>query len=181
MPIESGGSGGAGGLTKLFDSTLAAPAASIDTGASAFATGHGQLIIVYFVRGDRAATVDDVGTLRFNNDSAANYNWRKNLLSNATQSGQAQTAQTGIETLWTAAGAAANIFGTGTVIVTGYDSGAFPTFLAQYGGEADVAASSFYANSQGWYASTTAISRVAIAPSAGNLIAGSRLSIYGTQ
>lgn len=178
--VAIGGISGTG-LVTLYDSGfIGASVASIDTGAGAIAAGHGALLISYYARGDRAA-VNDVGLMRFNNDSGATqYTFRKFLLSNTTVSGQGQS-QSSFETLWTAASAASNIFGGGIVLVLGYDSGAFPVLFSWYHGEADVGASSFMAISGGWYNSTTQISRVSIAPSAGNLIAKSRLLIQGTM
>ena len=164
---------------KLYDSGyLTASQASIDTGAGAIPTGFSEIEVIYYARGDKAA-VDDVGILRFNADSGGNYNWRKILLNNTSISGQSQTAQTGWETLWPAASAAAHIFGIGRLTILGYDSGQYPAVESHYGGLADNAASSYMVLSQGWYASTTAISRVSIAPSSGNLVAGSRLIVRG--
>ncbi len=166
-------------LAKLFDSGhVSGSVASIDTGPNRIPPGYGGLLINYFARGSVAA-LDDVGLVRFNGDSGANYNWRKILLENATVTGQSQTGQTSFEALWPAANSTANIFGGGLMTVLGYASGVFPAVFQHGGGLANSTTQTYMDLYEGWYASTTAIHQVSIAPSSGNLIAGSRLIVYG--
>src|SRR5215471_4424156 len=71
--IAISGSGGAGGLITLYDSGyLGGSAASIDTGAGGIASGHFCLVVLLYVRTDRAAIADNL-TIIANNDSGANY------------------------------------------------------------------------------------------------------------
>lgn len=78
--VAISGSAGAGGLINLFTTTLVAPAASIDTGASAIATGHGTLLVVLTGRVNAAVATSNIQA-QFNGDTAANYDysWTRNV------------------------------------------------------------------------------------------------------
>lgn len=181
MPIIGGASGGAGGLQKLFDSTLGADAASIDTGAAGIAPGHGLLIISIIAQTDKATTGVTNVALTFNNDSGANYDWQE--LFNATAT--SFTAQSAINvTCGHPLAGNTSYPGSATVIIPNYDATTFFKVGQSLGGVTDSATTTDGTQiTQLGYRSTTAISRAKIAVTAGSTVlkAGSRLTVYGVQ
>jgi hypothetical protein len=170
-------------MPKLFSSTLGAPAVSIDTGANGVAGGHVDLLILIYARSDRAANTADNMFIRFNNDSAADYTLQQLSGGNATASASANVSIAEIIGTIPAATAAANVFGFMRCEVLGYDNGVnFPQCLFMSANAQTVAAASSVEIDAGLFKSTTAITRVQCGPVAGtNLLAGSRMVIYGAQ
>lgn len=170
---------GGGGANKLFDQTLGADTASIDTGAGGISTSLDLLEVFMYLRTTQAVTSSSV-TVRANNDSGSNYDLHRLQGVNATVS-----ASPGLGTAqWTfdcpGASATASYF---TVI-----RATFPSYAQTTGfkvGEVtqamltQVAASTFTEVMALTYRSTTAISRLAVTAGSGNLLTGSRLLIYG--
>jgi len=170
------------GLTLLYDSTLGGAAASIDTGANAIAAGHVGLIIYVYVRTTRAAFSDNF-QLRFNNDSGANYDFQQLLGSAAIASASAGAAQTSALGTCPSASATANVFGVARMDVFNYDGGSgFKPYLLN---TADPQEDTSHPATEQWggqWRSASAISRVALSSATGsNLVAGSRMTIFGVQ
>lgn len=183
VPIS--GSGGAGGLIVLYDSGyLGADAASIDTGAGGIASGHFALIIVGYFRTTNTVSNDNL-LVRFNNDSGANYDYMRTINSGGGLSGTSSVAQTAFVG-WLCPGAsdAANEFGAAWGRIPAYDntsnrkSGIFDSTAV----DTTAGAGATYSNAFS-YRSTAAISRMSVqSGTAGkNIVAGSRLVIYGVQ
>lgn len=179
--IAIAASGGGGSLTPLFDSTLAAAATTIDTGAGGIAAGHAAILVELKLRQDNAVVFGAGVLLRFNNDSGSNYD-ESHQQSTGTASSPntavGQTSYLGIVPL--GASADADAFATATLIVPAYDDAHHKTFNgtnAAIGSSA--AANALNRTLAGRYKSTTAISRVAITASAGaNFVADSRMTIW---
>jgi hypothetical protein len=186
-PIErSGGGGGAAsaGLVLLFDQTLGADAASIDTGAGGVAGGHKDLIVYFLARTSDAANNVNLN-MRLNNDSGANYAWSfvRNDGANSANANSATGATAAIIGQVLGNTAPASTAGQGTQFVIAYDASTFQK--AGNGSSAPVANAA--GNTQTWsnswaWSNTAAITQVAIfSASGGNLRAGSVLRIYGTR
>lgn len=180
MPIgPSGAAGGGGGLSQLYASTLAAPAASIDTGAGGISTLLSVLDIYLYVATSQAVEFSTV-TVRFNNDSGSNYIRSQVQAQNGvvTGSGSALTTQITFDA-------------PGTSVTTSYFSSLFltiPNYSGTTGFKLGSAMQSFFNPAAPHqlneelafaYASTTAISRMSVSAGSGNLITGSQLLIYG--
>lgn len=165
----------------LFESTLGADATSIDTGAGGVSTSYKHLLVLVSARTD-GATVDDVAMFNFNGDTGANYarNYWKVGLGGSTQ--EAGSGETAIKFICSTPGANANanVFGSGALLITDYantsknksflvlafNPGNLSTWGAKLGG--------------GYWASTAAISRIAVSPQTGtHLKAGSTLTVLG--
>lgn len=185
MPIErsaGGGGAAAGGLVKLFDQTLGVAAASIDTGANGIAAGHGDLLFTIIGRTDSASGQVDV-VLQFNGDTGANYDlvWVRNavgVLSDVHAFGNTYCSPGQIPgTL-----SAGSYPGTTYFVIPSYDKTTFwkeGTGTSGYTDNAGTHYVTFFAVS-GWR-STAAINQAKFSAGAGNLVAGSRMVIYGTQ
>ena len=167
----------------LFDSgVLAAPAASIDTGAGGFATAYRDLQLTIYGRSDKAAVVFDTLTIQFNGDTGANYDFvdtGMHASSTLYAEGDVTTAIS-VVTL-PAATATANAFATVNVWIPNYAGTVGWKALTGHAAriDANTAANLYVRNFMGVYQSTSAISRVKIAAAGGNLIAGSRLVVRG--
>jgi hypothetical protein len=185
-PIERSGGGGsaaAGGLVKLFDSTLGASAASIDTGANGVAGGHSDLLIYIVGRCDLVVNSATVA-LQFNADTGANYDWIWNRNAGGVLASVSTFADTAAE-IGNVPGTtgAATYPGTFAVSIPSYTQTTFFKAGQSLGGSVFAT----LGNTQTTFAAfawrnTAAITRVSLFPfSGGNLIAGSRMVIYGTQ
>lgn len=168
-----------GGPEILFDSTLGGNAASIDSGAGGFSGAYDVLEIYALVRTTEAA-VQSSALLRFNNDSAGNYDHQRVGAQNITVFAAAAVAQTSILLLVPGAsadtGAAAQIRGS----ILGYSQTTFHKTIeitALYG--EDTADSNLGSIFGGRWRNTAAITRIQLLAGSGNLLAGSRLLIYG--
>jgi len=185
MAIISGGAGGGGGI-KLFDSgALAAPAASIDTGANGIAGGHVDLSIYIYVRSDRVAQQDNIN-IRVNNDSGGNYDTQRLQGLNVTATSitaNAATALTGQAATIPAASDTAGQFASIQIWIPSYDNTAGFKLASVINSYADeTAAQNGAAVFSSSWRNTAAITRLAITPVAGtNFVVGSRMAVYGTQ
>lgn len=179
MPIISGGGGGGSGATVLFSSVLAAPAASIDTGANGVAGGFNILEIFILARSATAVTVENC-IVRFNNDSGANYDNNQNAGVNATPTGSSAAAATSVNNGFIhGASSDANYVGICHMVIPGY---ALTTFN-KVGNLLSSAYDSTLQRTEGagfGWRNTAAISRVSVASiGGGNLATGSAMWIYG--
>ena len=179
MPFSSVSSGG--GLTKLFDSTLGASALSIDSGAAGFSTAFDLLQIYVIARTDEVAVLSTI-LVQVNNDSGNHYDNTLVRNRNTTVAGVSQAAQTGWSFVGSGASAAANFPAMAFIVIPGYAQTTFYKIAHFMEGTANSAAASNNVGlwTQAWE-NTAAINRVKVSVSGGaNLIAGSRLLIYGT-
>jgi len=168
------------GFTTLFDSTLGADAATIDTGANGVGQGSQHLLVLVIARNDAAAVADSVN-LTLNNDSGANYD-RQTLRAVATT----VTATTVLaNNAWglqaPGASAGAGRFGTVVLFIPAYtQTTALRSGYALYGvTDPTTANNRIEVNALG-YRSTVAVSRIALAHGGGTVMkAGTRLTVYG--
>lgn len=179
-PIISSGSGGGGGaMLQLFDSTLGGAAASIDTGAGGVAGSANHLLIVLLLRTTEAATTS-FPLLRFNNDSAANYD-QVSVTGAAAASSQQNAGNTGlVMNVPGASSARAAVFGASEVLVPAYVQTTAEKAASFITGHSDSTAANMQTQQiSGSWRNTAAITRVQIVAAANNLAAGSRMTIYG--
>jgi hypothetical protein len=179
------GSTGAGAIAvspawaQLYDNIAAGAIASWDV--STGLTGYNHLKIVCHGRGDTASA--NVGVIiRFNNDSGANYAAQRVGGSAATAAAaEINSTASPIIGAMTGSTATANHAGGFEVTVPNYAGTTFFKGAYSVGGFASALTTTNLevdAREVVW-ASTAAITRVTILPSAGNFILGSRLTIYG--
>lgn len=172
--------GGSSFVTVLFDSTLGGSAAAIDTGAGGVAGGFSALMILVIGRGD-AAVFSASFSLQFNNDTtAANYDiiWTNN--SNGVSSSFISTATGAAKTMeGPGASIGAGVFGVSNVFIPGYAQTTAHKAATALGGFAETSGHSELVHATNHWASTAAITRVKLFTGAGNLVAGSRMTIYG--
>jgi hypothetical protein len=178
------GSAGAGGLIVLYDSGyLGVDSASIDTGAGGIATGHFTIMCIAYLRSTAAVTSDNI-VMTLNNDSSALYDVNRIQNVNTIVSGASVALGTSAN-IGDAPGASttANVFGAWRLTVPAYDNTSnFKGGMAEAGAAQSPVASSIQDRTTFSYQSTTAISRMKLAPGTGpNWKAGSRLVIYGVQ
>jgi hypothetical protein len=173
---------GAGGLTKLFDATLGADAASIDTGAAGIASGYAVLEVFVYLRTVLAASPTDLAWIRFNNDtSGASYATVYTRTSGTTVNGS-NASTSGLEIIAAGATAPAGDFTAIRMVIPNYDNTTgwksvnyTDGFLHDTGGYA------YVYNRFGYWKSTAAISRLSVLSqtAATSIKAGSRLTIFG--
>lgn len=179
--VAVSGGGGTSGLVQLFDSTLGIAAASIDTGAGGIAAGHSALEVYITVQVSDAAVSANLN-LTLNNDTGANYDEQYVFGNVAAVSAGAVSADTKWQFGVHATGGSANYASVIRITIPSYDQTTFwkSAFAYQNRPDATAANQVVQMTSLG-YRSTTAISRMAIAGATGNLQAGTRLTVYGTQ
>ena len=173
------------GLVKLFESTLGANAASIDTGAGGIPSGHGDLIIFITGRTNRVSAIDTT-LLLVNNDTAAHYDneivqGAGSTTTSLNLNAGGSLTNTNLATL-AGASASAGIAGALQILIPAYDGITF--------NKAGIVTAAVPLDSSGatvttfaaQWRSTAAISRFSVAPGIGTLLlAGSRMVIYGAQ
>lgn len=180
--VAISGSAGAGGLIILFQTTLAVAAASLDTGAGGIAGGHGDLLVVIIARSADAAISNNL-LLRFNNDSGGNYDWSWVYNGAATPQGAAgNLATSAIVGKTQSATGIANTAAATELTIPGYDLTTFYKSGVGRSGALDTSGNAYSVASAFQWRSTAAITRLAVfSAGGGNLIAGSRLIVYGMQ
>lgn len=180
VPSSSHGSSSQG-LVSIFDQTLGADTASIDTGANGIAAGHGVLIIWIIAR---TADAGAGGPLQItvNNDTSAIYDMQNVNGINATAGAGNTLAQANWQTTTHGSGGSAGYPGVWLLTMPGYDQTTFWKVATLQDCVPDAtAANQLVAPFSCGYRATTAISRLKIAGGTANLKAGSRLQILGTQ
>lgn len=164
----------------LFDSTLGADAASFD--ATSLSGAYSTLLICGSLRGTTAAT-NVQALLTFNNDSGSNYDYAQQYSnSSAGPSKAASFAQTAISLIpgnVTAASVASGYMTSFMAHVFNYAGTSFHKGMAATSFASRGAADAYVGECAAEWRSTSAITRVTLAPAAGNWLAGSRLTIYG--
>jgi hypothetical protein len=172
--------GGGGGATILFDSTLGADTASIDTGAGGIAGTQNVLEAWVLARTDEAVILSTIN-ITFNNDGGANYDFENFTATNAALAGGGGVAATAINFNCHGASGGASYASAFCICIPSYAQSTFfkTGFIA--GNIVDTAAANcqLYEKAIG-YRSTVAISRMKVAPGGGTVLkAGSRLLILG--
>ena len=178
VSTSTGGGSGSGAL--LFDSTLGAPAATIDTGAAGVAGTQNLLEIHVLARTTQAVPISSFA-LTLNNDGTAIYERVYNTMTNNVVTGANELTNTGGTFNAAGATAAASIFSSLWLVIPSYaQTTAFKvgTYIETV---PDTAAANTRVLSGGFgYRATAAISRVAItAGGASNFATGTRLLILG--
>lgn len=178
---NGGGGGGTGAMTQLGDTTLGAPATSVNI--SGIAGSATSLLIVLMLIGDAVAVPVDAG-IRFNNDSGTNYGWQMVDTSAAALVLAHNDAQTsGLAGTYAGASATSPGVGTGAVLVPNYTGTTFnKTYNLLHAANPGTFANntSWSKNGSGWWKSNAAITRVTVIPLSGtNWTTGSRMTIYG--
>ena len=168
------------GATLLFSSTLGSAAASIDTGANGIPSGYKDLYIIVNVR-SAEAVVESTAQMTFNNDSGANYNEQDIRVINTTVSAALTLGNTFMTLRALGASAPAAAATQHALQVANYTGTTFyKNVSGGYVSISGTAATCRTGNKSSQWASTAAITRVALAgPGANNLAAGTSMSIYG--
>jgi hypothetical protein len=158
------------GVGCIYDTTLGAGAVSIDVTGIVGLYAH--LLVVAYPRSDTAATSTDI-VLRFNADSGSNYGYSTTPGPVSTTSGSSLLLTSAMP----AASATAGVFGAMCVVIPHYANTSnhkSACWMAGHGG-----GSNTIAPGAGVWRNTAALNRITISAAAGNLIAGTRFSIYG--
>lgn len=166
----------------LYDSTLAASAGSIDTGAGGVPQTAKHLLCIWKARSDRAIAVEDA-VFRFNNLSGGtDYGWQHLSAAVAAVTAAESMSSQGLAGSMAAASSGANVYGVGFLFMPNYSAaGAELRNYVAVGGSAGAATGQMGVRIVAGICRTGGpISRAALLPSVGpNLVSGSRLSIYG--
>lgn len=156
-----------GSPTSVFDFT------SIDA-------GFAHLLLVAYLRTSGTVTADQL-VVRFNNDSAADYDYQRMTAANAALSSAALAAQTiGRGGVYPGASDGANRFGAVSILIPYYAGASnFKTYLAQSAAVDANAANSTLDTTSGVWRSASPINRVTLFTSTGSFTADSRVTLYG--
>lgn len=175
------GGGGGSGLVSLFDSTLAVAAPSLDTGAGGIAAGHGHLEVFIVARTTEAAAISNT-SVTFNADTGANYDQQDVNRNDTTQGGNASVARNNVSAIVHGAGGSAGYPSTVRMTIPCYDQTTFFKVGELTSGANDgSAANNWYVGRVFTWRNTAAVTRITVAAASGNLVAGSRLTVYGTH
>lgn len=168
------------GIGCISDQTLVGSAATVDV--ASIVASYAHLLVVAYARGDTAATSTNL-MLRLNGDTAANYDFQ-------TMTGNTAGAFAA-EAFAQALGASVGLIPANTAGANLF--GAFIFFIPHYAGSASnklaLSVSSVKTGTTsgsmtnylraGFWRSNAAINQITLFPAAGNLVAGTRLSVYG--
>ncbi len=167
-----------GAWVTLGSTLLTSAAASFDfTGIPAT---FAHLMVIGYLRGTDASGLITI-IQRFNNDSAANYDWQNLGGNGATASGFESFATTGGFDTAPAATAPANLYAPVRMLIPHYAQATNNKALVR-SREAKAGTSSLSLSagpSAGFWRSNAAINRVTILPAAGNWAAGSAATVLG--
>jgi hypothetical protein len=167
------------GALKVFDSTLGADTASIDTGAGGIPAGYSAIEIMLMLRTDEAAAISNAN-LRLNNDSGANYDTEDDSANGSTAAAAHSAGLTSILAIVHGAGGSASYPGMASVVIPAYDQTTFfkTGLLTETAHDATLGNNWTVVKGFTWK-STSAITRVAVsAAGTAKLKAGSRMLIY---
>lgn len=168
------------GLVKLFDQILSGSAASIDTGASGVAAGYSALRVAVIARADNAVFSGSFD-LHFNGDTTGSHYqvlWTNN--SNGTSTSYISLNTGGIKVMeGPGASIGSGIFGVADLLIPGYDQTVAYKAATTLGGFAETSGHSELIHGVSTWNSAAAISQISLTTGIGNLIAGSRLTIWG--
>ncbi len=180
-PTGATGASGSSGATIIFDSTLGADTASIDTGAASIPGGYHHIEILIVARCDSGGAALNDCELTFNNDTGANYDRQFSGSQGGTGIAGSNNAQTSLAFTAHGSGGGASYPSMTRMKILGYDQTTFFKVAEVTTGSADQSGANAYAIvfAFGWR-STAAITRVKIAAgSTRKFVAGTRLQIIG--
>lgn len=167
------------GIGSIFDSTLGGSAANVDI--TSIVSSYAHLMLVVYARGD-AAAASVLTNLRFNGDTAANYDFQQ-LQSNVTSVNPSESfAATSMQAGYAAANTAgANLFSVSIGFIPHYAGSSNNKTCLSLSAMKVGTASSNMANilTAGFWRSSSAITRITLLPSSGNWVAGTRVTLYG--
>jgi len=168
------------GAVEIFDTDLAAPAASIVI--SSIPAGFKHLLLILSARTDRAAVNDDV-RFQFNGDAGVNYDncafW--------FNGGSVTVNQTSLDSeascyggTCTAASSPASAFGVSSSWIHDYaDAGKHKSVIGEWRARINASAQRIL-HSIGTWKNTAAINEITIfSPNGANFVAGTRATLYG--
>jgi hypothetical protein len=167
------------GVGCVFDTILSVASASIDTGA-VLPTTYAHMLIVMYARSDAAVTSDDL-LIRFNGDTAANYDRQFQNASATTVSTNESFAQTaGFGGAVIGASGGANLFAASQVLIPHYANAANnkAALVSTIGKWGTSTGNMVVGQRATFWRSNAAINRVILLPGTGNFVAGTRATIY---
>ncbi len=168
-----------GGMVQLFDLTLGSPATTIDTGASGVPGGHSSLMIIVLARAANAVFSGNFG-LQFNADTGANYDYIWTNNSAGVSTSFATTGQTSAKAMeGPGASIGAGIFGVAHITIPGYTQTTADKAMTSLGGFAETSGHSELVHLVSTWRSTAAITQITLVSGIGNLVTGSRMTIWG--
>jgi hypothetical protein len=165
-----------GGMTRVYNDTLAAAAATISIPIPANLL---WLVIYILARGTSSGTGLDM-SLRLNGDTGANYAWEMANADSATVNASASTGQTSFNMAATVPGSnqTAGRFGYNEVLIPDPGGSAgFKTLRGWYGGFGGISRERLQL---GYWANTAPITSIDLALSTGNFDVGTRVIALGT-
>lgn len=164
-------------MPQLLGSTILA--GSLASITITIPSGFNHLHAVWTGRSDSATTAVSAD-LRLNGDSGSNYLWQTNETHNTSSTPAQSGAATSLMIIGAmpAASATANYFGEGSFTVGGV-SGATFKVTSGHSSAYVTTTSSYVGVYSGQWLSTAVVTSVTLLPNAGNLVAGSSMSIYG--
>lgn len=167
------------GAGAVFDSTLSSAAASFDI--TSINGSYAHLLLTLYLRGDTAAATT-TALLRFNADTAANYDYQRLSGSAATASAVETFAATSIQiaSVIPANTAGANLFAQIDVWIPHYAGSANnKDVVASFAHKQGTATGNLTVGDvAGFWRSNSAITQITVLPGAGNFAAGSRATLH---
>lgn len=180
MPIAPSSGGSSGGISKVYDNTLAVDSTVIDTGANGVPAGFSSLEVFVYARTDEAVASSSF-YVQLNNDATAIYDNESLRGINATASVVPTAASNGWGNSCPGNTATANVFGAMQLSIPNYlGTTGFKDGL-MYSGFAEATAANCIAGIRTVnYRSTSAITRVSVTPITGGVKfkAGSRMVVW---
>lgn len=167
------------GIGCLADSTLGGSAANVDL--TSIVQTYAHLLLVVSARGDLAAALTTL-SVRFNGDTAANYDWQRLGGGGVSVSPVESFGQTAIEHGFVpAASAGANLFNASIGFIPHYAGTSNNKLALSVSSSKSGTSTGNMANifECGFWRSNAAITRITLLPSTGNWVAGTRVSLYG--
>ncbi len=170
----------ASGLPVLFDETLVADAAALDTGTGGIPQTSSHLLLLVAARSTRPANTFDAGQIQFNGDTAGNY-YTELVTGVGTSVTAAQfIAATALYFEMPASTATAGLRSNAVINLLDYRSTFLKLGNANGGYAKALSASNLVTQTFSYtWNNTAAINRVRVFAQNGNLAAGSRMTIYG--
>lgn len=166
--------------TELFDSTLGADAASIDTGAGGFSTSLDHLLVMILARTAQVAVFSSL-QITLNNDSGANYDTQNLRARNVTVDASPTAAASALGPNAPGDSVAATVFGGVMLWIPSYAQTTAQKVVIEWSGwgEDTAAEEGVHMRAHRWR-NTAAISRLIMTGGGGaNLRAGTRMTVYG--
>ena len=164
---------------RIADITLGADAATMDFQSIPAIYAH--LFLECYLRGDTAAAVGNA-VIRFNNDSAANYDYQY-VVGNAAAATAAETFAQGSALIGNMPQntAGANLFGSITIDIPHYANTANnKAAISRWAHKSGVTTGLLRSGRHGhFWRSNAAITQITLSTSAANFVAGSRVDLYG--